>query len=92
MVFVAPTATKLHDSQDNNFQGFQLFPNDALRHSHPQIFHQQSHTSVFRVREGVTAVRKPLAINWTDIKFSPFIWAIRSPGQFDRNQAKKLKT
>jgi hypothetical protein len=38
---------------DMNVQGFQLLPNDVLRHSLAQVLHQELHTAVFREPEGV---------------------------------------
>jgi len=36
-----------------------------------------------------TAALNPSAVDGTTIKFAPFIWAIRPPGQDVRNQARK---
>jgi hypothetical protein len=46
-----------------------------------------SHPS--RDRSALTAALKPLAVDGTIISFSAFSWAVRPPGQDDRNQARK---
>jgi hypothetical protein len=50
---VAAVGTQLRDSLDTNVQGFQLLPDDALRHTPTQVLHQKPKTAAFREREGV---------------------------------------
>jgi hypothetical protein len=52
-VLIAAAGAKLRDSLDTNVQGFQLLSGDALRHSFPEVLHQQSHAAFLRQREGV---------------------------------------
>ena len=42
-----------------------------------------------RDRSALTAALNPSAVDGTNINFSPFSWAIRTPGQDARNQARK---
>ena len=51
-IIVKP-GTQLSDSLDTNVQGFQLLPDDALRHAPTQVLHQQPHTAVLCEGEGV---------------------------------------
>jgi len=91
--------------RDMNAQGLELLPHDAVRHTPAQVLHQKPHTAVLREREGVethtlpisrernalTAALKPLAVDGTTISFSAFSWAVRSPWQDARNQARKVR-
>jgi len=45
--------TELCASLDTNVQGFQLLPDDALRHTPTQVLYQKPHTAVLWEREGV---------------------------------------
>jgi hypothetical protein len=101
----AAAGSQLHDSLDTNIQGFQLLPDDALRHTPTGVLYQKPHTTVFREREVVethtlpplrarsalTTARNPLAIDGTTIKFSPLSWAVGPPGHDARNEARKLR-
>jgi hypothetical protein len=103
-VLVAVAGSQLHDSLDTNFQGFQLLPPDAIRHTPTQTLHQNSQTTVVRERKSVkahtfpqsrdrsalTTALNPWAFDGTTINFSPFSWAVRPTGQDDRNQVRKL--
>jgi hypothetical protein len=88
------------------FQAFKLLSKDALGHPFPRFFTrsrtQRSSGSVnvwkltpsFPSRDGSAriAALNPSAVDGTTINFSTFSWAIRHPGQFDRNQARKLRS
>jgi hypothetical protein len=52
-VLVAMAGTQLCNSLDMNVQGFQLLPDDALRHPPAQVLDQGPHTAVLRERKGV---------------------------------------
>jgi len=52
-VLVSPAGTQLCDCLHTNVQGLVLIPDNALRHSTAQIFHQEPRTAFFRDREGV---------------------------------------
>ena len=42
-----------------------------------------------RDRNELTAARNPSAVDGTTINFSPFSWAVKTLGQYARNQARK---
>jgi hypothetical protein len=104
-VLIAVAGSQLHDSLNTDVQGFQLLPDDALRHTLPRFFNrsrtQRSSGSVkvwklttslpSRDRSALTTAWNPSAVASTTINFSPFSWAVRSPGQVAPNEARKLR-
>jgi hypothetical protein len=81
-VLKAAPGSQLHDSLNTNVQGFQLLPDDALRHTPAQVLHQKPHIAVFWEAEGVETYTLPpnegpqctdhgLAVAGTTINFSP---------------------
>ena len=50
---MAGSGSQLRDSLNTNVQGFQLFSDDALRHTPTQVLHQKSCTAVLWELEGV---------------------------------------
>jgi hypothetical protein len=50
-VLVATAGSQLRYSMDTNVQGFDLLPDDALRHTPTQILHQKLHTRVAGCRQ-----------------------------------------
>jgi hypothetical protein len=52
-VLVASARSELHDSLKINVQGFELHPDDGLRHPHAEVLYQQAHATAFRERLGV---------------------------------------
>ena len=105
MVRIATARSQLSDSLNTDVQGFQLLPDNALRHTPAEVLDQKPRTAVLREREGVktqpsfpsrdrsalTAARNPSAVDGTTINFSDFNWAVRPPGQDARNQARKAR-
>jgi len=90
-VLVMMARTQLRVPLDMNAEGFELLPEDALRHASAQFLNRKSHTAFLRERDDVethtlptpiessalTAVLKLLAVDGTSISLSAFIWAFR---------------
>jgi hypothetical protein len=58
-VLIAASGSQLHYSLNTNVQGFQLLPNDALRHTPTQVIHKKTHTAVLWEREVVETYTLP---------------------------------
>jgi len=58
---VETSRSELRDSLDTNVQGFELLPDDALRHTPAQFLYQTPRTAVLRDRDGVETHTLPLS-------------------------------